>query len=350
MIKKHWWKALGVVILLYVFTMGMLVPLGTGIVKITPNNVRTGESIRFEVKGYNAHFKDCRELRAWLKLDDERALGAEQVEVVDNQSLFLNFQFPSYLPVAKRVQDFTLVLDNELDGTAVLPSAVFVTQDSIDPEMGLKAWQNTPIEKLNEQWTLSFPFRNILAETIRNTYFHVPMWFSMLIILVVSVVYSVRYLRKHDLKDDAIAVAFTTTGILLGVLGLVTGAIWAKHTWGKYWSGDIKQNMTAIALLIYLAYFVLRAVFEDPEKKARIAAVYNIFAFINLIPLLFVIPRLTDSLHPGSGGNPAMGGEDLDNTMRMIFYPAIIGWTLIAVWISNLLYRMKHLELRLLDD
>lgn len=350
MIKKHWWKALGVVILLYVFVMGLMVPLGTGIVKIAPNSTRTGESIRLEVKGYNAHFKDCKELRAWLKLDNERALGAGQLEVVDNESLYLNFDIPAYLPVAKRVQDFTLVLDNELDGTAVLPSAVFVTQDSIDPEMGLKAWKNTPIEQLNEKWTLSYPFRNILAETIRNTYFHVPMWFAMLIILIVSVVYSIRYLRKQNLKDDAVAVAFTTTGILLGILGLVTGAIWAKYTWGEYWSGDIKQNMTAIALLIYLAYFVLRAVFEDPEKKARIAAVYNIFAFINLIPLLFVIPRLTDSLHPGSGGNPAMGGEDLDNTMRMVFYPAIIGWTLLSVWLSNLLYRMKHLELRLLDD
>lgn len=107
---------------------------------------------------------------------------------------------------------------------------------------------------------------------------------------------------------------------MFGILGLVTGAIWAKNTWNAYWSWDVKQNMTAIALFIYIAYFILRAAFEDAERKARLSAVYNLFAFVALIPLIFVIPRLTDSLHPGAGGNPALGGEDLDNTMRMIFF------------------------------
>ncbi|MEL7120225.1 MAG: cytochrome c biogenesis protein CcsA, partial [Bacteroidota bacterium] len=134
-----------------------------------------------------------------------------------------------------------------------------------------------------------------------------------------------------------------------GVLGLITGAIWAKNTWGAYWSWDVKQNMTAIALLIYFAYFVLRASFEDMEKKARLGAVYNIFAFVALIPLIYVIPRLTDSLHPGAGGNPALGGEDLDNTMRMIFYPAVIGWTLLAFWMASLWYRADRLQRYLLE-
>jgi heme exporter protein C len=71
-----------------------------------------------------------------------------------------------------------------------------------------------------------------------------------------------------------------------------------------------------------------------------LASAYNIFAFIALIPLVFVIPRLTDSLHPGNGGNPALGGEDLDNTLRMIFYPSIIGLTLIGVWMASLYYRV----------
>ncbi len=70
---------------------------------------------------------------------------------------------------------------------------------------------------------------------------------------------------------------------------------------------------------------------------------YNVFAFVALIPLIFVIPRLTDSLHPGAGGNPALGGEDLDNTMRMIFYPAIIGWTLLGAWMAQLNYRIDRL-------
>ena len=66
-----------------------------------------------------------------------------------------------------------------------------------------------------------------------------------------------------------------------------------------------------------------------------------------IIPLLFVIPRMTDSLHPGNGGNPAFGGEDLDNTMRMVFYPAVIAWTLLGLWISNILFRLKRVEERI---
>ncbi|MEL6923730.1 MAG: cytochrome c assembly protein, partial [Bacteroidota bacterium] len=75
-----------------------------------------------------------------------------------------------------------------------------------------------------------------------------------------------------------------------------------------------------------------------------------IFAFAALIPLIFVIPRMTEgSLHPGNGGNPGFGGEDLDNTMRMVFYPAIIGWILMGMWMSRLVYRAEGLRMRLLD-
>ena len=122
---------------------------------------------------------------------------------------------------------------------------------------------------------------------------------------------------------------------------LITGMIWTKFTWSSAWSGDPKQNGAAITLLIYLAYMVLRNSIEDEQKRARISAVYNIFAFAALIPLLFILPRMTDSLHPGSGGNPGFNAYDLDSKMRMVFYPAIAGWTLLGVWISTLRIRIK---------
>ena len=93
-----------------------------------------------------------------------------------------------------------------------------------------------------------------------------------------------------------------------------------------------------------MAYFVLRGSISDVDKKARLSAVYNIFAFVALIPLIYVIPRLFSSLHPGSGGNPAFGSQDLDNTMRMIFYPIIIGWTLFGFWMASVMYRIKQLD------
>lgn len=347
--KKNWWKFLGVALLVYVLMAGMMVPLSPGITSVTPGSLRTGQDARLEITGYNSMYSKSDEVRAWLKLDNERAIGARAVRVLDDRRLEADFSIPDYLPVDRKVQDFALVIDHPADGTSVLPSAVFVTQDSVAPGLGQKAFLDTPIQGLSERWTFTFPFRNILSETIRNTYFHVPLWFAMVFIFIGSVIYSIRYLRGGGLREDSRAQSLTKVGILYGVLGLATGAIWAKHTWGAYWSGDVKQNMTAIALLIYLAYFILRAVFEDPDKRARISAVYNIFAFATLIPLIYVVPRLTDSLHPGAGGNPAFGSEDLDNTMRLVFYPAIIGWTLMGLWIGNLLFRIERIRLKWFD-
>jgi heme exporter protein C len=350
MINKNWWKYLGAVILLYVLTVGMLVPLKPGISDVNPSSVRTGETVTFKVWGYNSNFSKAEEpTRAWLKLNDEQALSARRVTIMSDTMLEVEFTIPEYLPVAQKVQDFSLILDNDVDGPSVLPSAVFVTQDSVDAASGERVWTNDPVKDLHNVSGMTFPFRNILGETIRNTYFHVALWLAMFTIFIAGVYQSVRYLRSKDPARDNWAVSYTTIGVLLGLLGVLTGAIWAKNTWGAYWSWDVKQNTTAIALLIYLAYFVLRASFEDPEQQARISAVYNIFAFAALIPLIYVIPRLTDSLHPGAGGNITFGSQDLDNTMRMVFYPAVIGWTLLGVWMATLLFRVRRLQERLYE-
>ncbi|MGI9543355.1 MAG: cytochrome c biogenesis protein CcsA [Cyclobacteriaceae bacterium] len=191
------------------------------------------------------------------------------------------------------------------------------------------------------------PRLHILNEGIRNTHFHVPMWFAMITVMLVSVIYSIRYLLSNEMKHDFYAVEFANAGILFGILGLVTGMIWANYTWGAAWSGDAKQNNTAIALLIYLAYLVLRNSLNDQGRRARISAIYNIFAFAALIPLLYILPRMTgSSLHPGSGGNSTFGDIDLDNRLRMVFYPAILGWTLLGIWLASLRVRLRLVEHR----
>jgi heme exporter protein C len=194
----------------------------------------------------------------------------------------------------------------------------------------------------------SVPKKPILNETIRNLYFHVAMWFVMMILFIVSVIYSIRYLRHGRPTDDLFATEYARTGIVFGILGLLTGSIWARYTWGDFWSNDPKQLGAAIALLIYLAYFVLRNSLTDLDKSARISAVYNVFAFAMLFPTIWIIPRMVESLHPGGMGNPAFNTKDIDSRMRVIFYfGAIPGWALLAVWISTLrirlqLYKLKH--------
>ncbi len=188
------------------------------------------------------------------------------------------------------------------------------------------------------------PAKPILNETIRNIHFHVPMWFSMIVMLTVSFIYSIRFLNSSNENDDLMAVEFTNVGIVFGVLGLVTGAVWAKFTWGEAWSNDPKQNSAAIALLVYLAYLVLRNSLDEEQKRGRISAVYNIFAFPIMVVLLFILPRMTDSLHPGNGGNPGFNTKDMAPELRPVFYPAVFGWILISTWIATIRYRIRKIE------
>jgi heme exporter protein C len=190
------------------------------------------------------------------------------------------------------------------------------------------------------------PAKPILNETIRNIHFHVPMWFAMIVILTVSFIYSIRYLNSANENDDLMAVESANVGIIFGILGLVTGAVWAKYTWGEAWSNDPKQNSAAIALLVYLAYLVLRNSLEEEQKRGKISAVYNIFAFPIMVVLLFILPRMTDSLHPGNGGNPGFNTKDMAPELRPVFYPAVLGWILISVWITIIRYRIRKLENR----
>ena len=189
------------------------------------------------------------------------------------------------------------------------------------------------------------PRLDILNETIRNLYFHVPMWFTMLVLYGCAFVYSIKYLRGNNLADDLYALQLTNTGIFFSILGMATGMEWAQFTWGAAWSNDPKQLGTAMSMLIYFAYLILRSGIKDEEKRARISAVYNVFAFAMMIPLIFILPRMVDSLHPGNGGNPAFKQYDLDSNMRMVFYPAVAGWIGLGLWIASLKIRTGLMQL-----
>jgi heme exporter protein C len=180
------------------------------------------------------------------------------------------------------------------------------------------------------------------------------MWFAMMILFTISVVHAVKYLRNNNLRSDILSRQYAVVGILYGLLGYATGMIWASFTWADPNSSsfssfgaiarDPKLIGAAIALLIYLAYLVLRDSITDIDKKARVSAVYNIFAFAFLFPSIWIIPRLLESLHPGGDGNPALNPKDIDARMRVVFYPAVIGWTLVGVWIATLKVRMRLIK------
>ncbi len=188
----------------------------------------------------------------------------------------------------------------------------------------------------------------VLRESIRNIYFHVGMWFGMIFILFMSVVFSLRYLARSRPEDDLRALAAVKVGLLFGLLGLLTGMLWARFTWGDYWVNDPKLNGAAVGMLIYLAYIVLRSSLEDPEKRARLAAVYSVFAFVLFFVFIMILPRTASvSIHPGVDGNPALATGDLAPEMRWVFYPAMLGWFIMSWWLYRLFYRMSRIEIKI---
>lgn len=188
------------------------------------------------------------------------------------------------------------------------------------------------------------PRLNILNETIRNLYFHVGMWFGMIALMTGSLVFAIMQLFTKKIQHSIRSAALANAGVLYGVLGLATGMLWGQYTWGHYWPDDPKIHGAAVTVLIYLAYFILRISIEDKEKKNMISGAYNIFAYFMLVIFLIIYPRIAPSLHPGNGGNPGFNTYDLDNNMRQVFYPAIVGWILLGFWVAQLKFRIDRIQ------
>jgi heme exporter protein C len=188
------------------------------------------------------------------------------------------------------------------------------------------------------------PRLHILNESIRMNYFHVPMWFAMMFLFTYSVWSSIQYLRTHQIKHDDRAVESVKVAFFFGGLGLMTGMLWGNATWGTFWTSDPKLNNTAIGLLVYSAYFVLRGSFEDETRRGRLSAVYNIFSFAVFIPLIYILPRMMDSLHPGSGDNPTFRLFDTSHDMKLVVYAAIIAFIAVGWWFFTLLLRLRTIK------
>jgi heme exporter protein C len=184
----------------------------------------------------------------------------------------------------------------------------------------------------------------ILEQTARNIFFHVPMWMTMFSLFAISFWYSIKYLNNPEMEFDIKASSAAAVGMTFGVCGLLTGSLWARFTWGSWWTfAEPKMNLAALAMMIYVAYFVLRSAFDDPQKRAKLSAVYNIFAVTTIPFLLYIVPRQLSSLHPGAEGNPAFS-EITAIELRYILYPAFIGFIAFGYWIYTVVSRYKKVQ------
>ena len=171
------------------------------------------------------------------------------------------------------------------------------------------------------------------------------MWFTMITLLLVSFIFSIMHLNSASELHDIWANAFAKAGLLFGFMGITTGMFWANFTWGTPWTNDPKLNGAAVAILMYLAYQILRNSIDDEDKVSRIAAVYNILAYPIFIVLIVVLPKLANfSMHPGSGDSVGFNTYDLNDNLRKVFYPAVVGWILVGTWVAQLTKRIDKIS------
>lgn len=355
-IYGKWWKWLSVLLLIYVVIGGFIVPLGPGVTKITPSVFKPDSLYTFRIKAYHAHFLSPQAGKVQVFFKNHFTYFAPvSSKVISNDELEVSFAVGSNQQAKIIPSSFDIVVNDEVDGTFALREGLTLAKAKmVDSSSTLLAQITEPEVKNNKHQLFCFPYREILYETIRNTFFHVPMWFIMTMLVFASFTGSIIFLIKGDVKWDILANQAVIAALLFGACGYLTGLIWSKYTWyiGVSWGDvlrkllleDIKMAAALVAIFFYVAYVVIRESIEDIEKSRRVSAIYNIFSFVVFILCVFVLPRLTDSMHPGNGGNPAFSKYDLDSTLRMFFYPAVIGWILFGFWVLSILIRLQLIQ------
>jgi heme exporter protein C len=191
------------------------------------------------------------------------------------------------------------------------------------------------------------PLVPVLGRTTRVLYWHIPAAWVTVLALGWSMLHSALYLWKRDLRHDDHAAAAAELGLLFCVAATVSGALWSKAMWGAYWNWDPRQTSIFFVLLIYGAYLALRGAIEEPEKRARLSAVYSLIAFVAVPFLMFVVPRLYFSLHPDlvvtDGGRVKL---DMDPRIQRVFWSMVAGFTVLFTWLQGLRVRVARIERR----
>jgi heme exporter protein C len=140
------------------------------------------------------------------------------------------------------------------------------------------------------------PADGLQGDVQRIMYIHVPTaWVAFFAFFVVFVA-SVVYLWKRWPEADRLAYASAELGVLFTGLTLIDGSIWGKPTWGTWWTWDARLTTTAILFVIYVGYLMLRSFIEEPERRARLAALVGIVGFID-VPIIYLSVLWFRTLH-----------------------------------------------------
>ena len=186
------------------------------------------------------------------------------------------------------------------------------------------------------------PAQGFLGESSRIVFFHVPCAWTASLAFLVAAGYSIAYLASRNPWHDDVAAASVKLGLLFAILALVTGSLFAKIMWGAYWNWDPRESSFLLLLFLYAAYLFLRAAIEDPERRARLSAAYALFAAVLMPFLVFVAPRVTQSLHPQTVINP-QGKILMDTPTKVVFFGGLVGFSALFLWMLSLESRAARL-------
>jgi heme exporter protein C len=190
------------------------------------------------------------------------------------------------------------------------------------------------------------PGKGFILESSRIVFFHVPMAWTATLAFVIAAVCSITHLVQRSPGSDEAAASAVRLGFLYSVLATVTGSIFAGVMWNSYWNWDPRETSIVMLLFLYAAYLFLRGAISDPERRGVFCAVYALFSGFVMPFLIFVIPRVTTSLHPQTIINP-QGKILMDAPTRAVFFGALAGFTALFLWmwdVDRRLERMKRLR------
>jgi heme exporter protein C len=185
------------------------------------------------------------------------------------------------------------------------------------------------------------PLEAVMNYVQKIFYFHISnAWVGMLGFIVAAVA-GVVYLVKKDLKWDIVELAAVEISLVFFLIAIVTGSIWAKPSWGTFWTWDARLTTAAILEMIYLAYLLLRQGIEDPERRARFSAVYTLIGAVS-VPVTFLSIRIWQTIHPaviGVGSSGAQGGFGLTQPMLITMFFCLA--TFSVIFVTLLWYRVR---------
>ena len=173
-------------------------------------------------------------------------------------------------------------------------------------------------------------------ELVRIYYLHVPTAWVSYLAYGGTMIYSLLYLIRRDTRFDRVAAASAEVGVLMTTLTLFAGSLWAKPTWGTYWTWDPRLTTTAVGLLIYIGYFIIRGLIDDPHRRARVAAVLGVVGTL-YIPINYMSVYWWRSIHQ-TPTVKLLGGLELSADPRMLtaFFTMLAAFTALYFFLVRL--------------